>query len=299
MQSKKHIKNNSDRTFDIVNNSFLVLCLILVALPLLNIISQSISAPANVLAGKILFLPKDFSLIGYIEIFKEGSIIKAFANSFIITFLGTLVGVFFTISAAYPLARKTFVGKKIFVWVFTFTMIFNGGLIPTYLIVRDLHLINSIWAVILVPAVSAYNIIIAKSFFQNTIPDDIYEASELDGCTDIRLFVSIVVPLSKPIIAVMVLFHAIYLWNSYFEALIYLSTPNKFPLQLLLRNILIVSKLQTFMNASSGRDQSEVYALTESMKYCIIVVSSLPVMLLYPFIQKYFVKGIMIGSIKG
>jgi ABC-type glycerol-3-phosphate transport system permease component len=178
-------------------------------------------------------------------------------------------------------------------------MIFNGGLIPTYLLVRNMHMLDTIWAMVIPNAVAVWNLFIARAFFENTIPDGLYEAAELDGCDDFKIFTSIVIPLSKPIIAVLVLFYAVGIWNNYFDGLIYMSKGNKFPLQLVLRNILIQTQMSTFMKASSGQDQSQMMALSELMKYCIIVFSSLPVMLLYPFIQKYFVKGIMIGSVKG
>jgi putative aldouronate transport system permease protein len=299
MLRKKKIVSFNDRIFDIVNNTFLMLCLIVVLIPLLNVVAQSLSSPASVISGKVLFWPVHFSLVGYQQIIKDHGILMGFAYSFIYTFFGTLLSVVLTITAAYPLSRKTFVGRQIFVWIFTFTMIFYGGLIPTYLLVRSLHMLDTIWAMLLPNGVMVWFVFIARAFFQTSIPEELYEASELDGCSDIKIFISIVVPLSKPIMAVMVLFYAIFIWNNYFDALIYLSTASKFPLQLVLRNILITSQMQTFLKASSGQDQSQILALTEVMKYAVIVFASLPVMILYPFIQKYFVKGIMIGSVKG
>ncbi len=288
-----------DRAFHYLNNLFLVLCLAVVLFPLLNIVSQSLSSPADVVAGRVLFWPVHFSLRGYTEIIQDRNLLNGFRNSFLYTGLGTLVSVALTVTAAWPLARKGFVGKGFIIVIFTFTMLFNGGLIPTYLLVHNLGMLDKIWAMILPNALSVWNMLIARTFFQNTIPEELYEASELDGSTDIRTFFSIVLPLSKPILAVMVLFYAVGIWNSYFDALIYLSDAARFPLQLVLRNILIVSKMMTFQTASSGMDLSESFALTELLKYSVIVFASLPVMLLYPVIQKYFVKGIMIGSIKG
>ncbi len=267
--------------------------------PLMNIVAQSFSSPASVVSGKVLFLPVDPSLVGYKNIINDRELLSGFFNSIIYTVLGTVISVAFTVTGAYPLARKSFVGKKFFTWIFTFTMIFNGGLIPTYLLVRDMKMLDTIWAMVLPNAVAVWNLFIARAFFENTIPEDLYEAAELDGCNDFKIFTKIVIPLSKPILAVLVLFYAIGIWNNYFDGLIYLSKSVRFPLQLVLRNVLIKSQMQTILQASSGQDQSEIMALTEVMKYSVIVFASLPVMLLYPFIQKYFVKGIMIGSVKG
>ena len=299
MSRNKQLFSSGDRVFNIIINIFLFLCLALVLFPLLNVVAQSFSSPASVISGKVLFWPVNFSLEGYKNIITNHDLLNGFLNSFIYTGLGTLISLVLTLTGAYPLARKGFVGKKIFVWIFTFTMIFGGGLIPTYLLVRNMHMLDTIWAMVIPNAVAVWNLLIAKAFLENTIPEDLYEAAELDGCNDFKIFTSIIIPLSKPIIAVLALFYAVGIWNNYFDALIYLSKGDKFPLQLVLRNILIQTQMSTFVKAGSGQDQSQMMALSELMKYCIIVFSSLPVMLLYPFIQKYFVKGIMIGSVKG
>jgi ABC-type glycerol-3-phosphate transport system permease component len=184
-------------------------------------------------------------------------------------------------------------------WYFTFTMLFNGGLMPTYLVVMQLGMIDKLIALILPNAIGAWNVVISRTFFMNTISEELYEAATIDGSSDFRTFTSIVIPLSKPILAVMTLYYAVGLWNSYFTALIYLQTQARFPLQLVLRNIMSSAQLQAQMLAEQGLDQSKRLAQTEVLKYAIIVFSSLPLMILYPFIQKYFVKGIMIGAIKG
>jgi ABC-type glycerol-3-phosphate transport system permease component len=299
MAKNKQLFSFSDRAFHAINNLYLFLCLIIVLFPLLNVVSQSFRSPASVISGKVLFWPVDFSLEGYKNIITNKDLLNGFLNSFIYTGLGTLVSLVLTLTGAYPLARKGLVGKKLFTWILTFTMIFNGGLIPTYLLVRSMNMLDTVWAMVIPNAVAVWNLLIARAFFENTIPDGLYEAAELDGCNDFTVFTTIVVPLSKPIIAVLVLFYAVGIWNNYFDGLIYLSQGEKFPLQLVLRNILIQTQMATFMKAGSGQDQSQMMALSELMKYSIIVFSSLPVMLLYPFIQKYFVKGIMIGSVKG
>lgn len=291
-------QSTSDKVFNIVNVTFLILCSIAIIFPLLNVVSQSVSSPGDVYGGRVLFLPKNFSLEGYSHLVNSKQIIGAFGNSVFIVVLGTLISVTLTVMAAYPLARKSLVGGKTVLLLFTFTMMFSGGLIPTYLLVKSLHLIDSTWSLILPNAVGVWNVIIARTFFINTIPEELYEAAEIDGCSDARAFFSIVLPLSAPILAVMVLFYAVGIWNAYFDSLLYLSTQSKFPLQLVLRNLLRSSEMQTQMLGTMG-DQSVAMSQAEVLKYAVIVFSSLPMLMLYPFIQKHFVKGIMVGSVKG
>ena len=291
-------QSTSDKVFNIVNVTFLILCSIAIIFPLLNVVSQSVSSPGDVYGGRVLFLPKNFSLEGYSHLVNSQQIIGAFGNSVFIVVLGTLISVTLTVMAAYPLARKSLVGGKTVLLLFTFTMMFSGGLIPTYLLVKSLHLIDSTWSLILPNAVGVWNVIIARTFFINTIPEELYEAAEIDGCSDARAFFSIVLPLSAPILAVMVLFYAVGIWNAYFDSLLYLSTQSKFPLQLVLRNLLRSSEMQTQMLGTMG-DQSVAMSQAEVLKYAVIVFSSLPMLMLYPFIQKHFVKGIMVGSVKG
>ena len=299
--SKNTIRiKTGDRIFDLVNIIFLALCFLVVFLPLLNIVSQSVSDPASVLAGKVILLPKKPTLISYERILSNSVIISGFANSALITSLGTILSVSLTIMAAYPLSRKTLIGRNAIMWYFVFTMLFNGGLIPTYLVVKDFGMIDKYMALIIPNAISVWNIVIARTFFINTIPNEFYEAATIDGSSDIRTFIQIVLPVSKPILAVLTLFYAVGIWNSYFDAMIYLKSQPKFPLQLVLRNVLISSQLQAQMIESRGvSDSSQSLAMAEALKYAVIVFSSLPLLILYPFIQKYFVKGIMIGAIKG
>lgn len=299
MRSRYKNINGVDLLFDIISNAFLIIGMLIVVIPLVNIISQSFSDPASVLAGKVILLPVKPTLVGYSKIISSNVILSGFLNSIIITVVGTLLSVSLTIMAAYPLARKNLYGRGVILWLFTFTMIFNGGLIPTYLLVQSLGLIDSRLALILPNAVAAWNVIISRTFFLNTIPDELYEAATIDGSSDLKTFFRIVLPISKPIVAVMTLFYAVGIWNAYFDALIYLQTQYKYPLQLVLRNILISSQLQAQMMASQATDQSAQLALSEVLKYAVIIFSSLPLMILYPFIQKYFVKGIMIGAVKG
>lgn len=298
--SNKIKLDSRDKVFHVFNNIVLAFSLLIVAIPLLNIISQSVSEPSAVLNGRVTFLPVGFSLRTYQYVFADKGIMMGYLNSIIQTVVGTIIGVVLTILAAYPLARKGLYGRRVILFLFTFTMLFNGGMIPTFLVVRDLHLLDTMWAIILPNAISAYNIIIARTFFETTLPEEIYEAAEIDGAGDIVTFVKIVLPISKSVIAVMVLFFAVYIWNLYFEPLIYLDSSSKYPLQMVLRNIMTSAQVQGSMVQATGQVQNtDMLAMTESLKYATIVCASIPVLLLYPFIQKHFTKGIMIGTVKG
>lgn len=276
---------------------FLILVLLIILLPLMNILSSSFSHPSAVVAGKVWLFPVDFSLAGYQAVFDNPNIILGFRNSILYTIAGTLVNVVLTIMIAYPLSRKTFYGRGLIMAVLVFTMLFDGGLIPNYLVVKALGLLNTPWAMILPGAVAVFQVIIARTFFQTTIPDDLYEAAEMDGCSDMRFITSVVIPLSKPIIAVVTLMYAVGHWNAYFQALIFLRDPNLFPLQIILREILVLNSVDPSM--MSNVDQVLALAgLKEQLKYALIVVASVPVLIIYPFVQKHFTKGVMIGSLK-
>lgn len=284
-----------DRIFIGAIYVFLVLVLIAVLYPLIYIVSASISSPSAVTAGRVWLFPVDPTVLGYTTIFKNPQIIQGFSNSLFYTFVGTLISVSITIMLAYPLSRKTFYGRKFIMILLVFTMIFDGGLIPKYLVVKNLQFIDTIWAILLPSALAVFQVIIARTFFQTTIPEELVEASEMDGCSDIGFIFKVVLPLAKPIIAVLVLMYAVMKWNMYFDALIYLKSEELFPLQIVLRSILI-------LNTDTGANIQEVLkmqGLKELMKYSLIVVSSLPVLILYPFVQKHFVKGMLIGSVKG
>lgn len=295
---KKERKLKDDTIFDIVNYTLLGIVLILILYPLIYIVSSSFSSVDAVVQGKVRFLPVDFSLEGYKAVFKSSKVISGYLNSFLYTGLGTAINIVMTLLAAYPLSRNDLKGRNAIMIIFTFTMIFDGGIVPTYLVVSNLKLLDTLWAMVLPGAMSVYFMIIAKTFFQTTIPLELQEAAQLEGCNTPQLIWYVVLPLSKAIVAVLVLFYAILHWNSYFDALLYLNTESKQPLQLVLREILIRSE----QNASMVKDavlaaQSE--GLKQLLKYSLIVVSSLPVLCIYPFVQKYFVKGVMIGSVKG
>ena len=297
-QRGKRRMSKDDRIYYTVIHIILGILLLTIIYPLIYIVSSSFSSPTAVSAGRVILWPVDLSLEGYTAVFQNKDVLSGYGNTILYTVLGTLINVCFTMIAAYPLASKKLPGKKFFMFLFTFTMIFNGGMIPTYILIRDLHMIDTIWALVIPGAISVYNLMIARTFVQSSIPLELYEAAQLDGCSDTRYFFSMVLPLSKAIIAVLVLFYAIGHWNAYFNAFLYLNDRAKFPLQLILREILIANSI----NNSQIVDPEIAAAkqgMAELLKYSLILVSTVPVMCLYPFVQKYFVKGVMIGSVKG
>lgn len=286
----------TDRLFLTCVYIFLTLILIVVLYPLIYIVSASISSPAAVTSGKVWLWPVDLSFKGYEIIFGNSQIVTGYLNSLIYTIFGTLISVTLTVLIAYPLSRKTFFGRNLLMVFIVFTMLFYGGLIPTYLVVKALGMVDTRWALLIPNAIAVWQVIIARTFFQTSIPDELVEASEMDGCSDLRFLWSVVLPLAKPIIAVLFLMYAVGQWNAYFDALIYLKNPDLHPLQLVLRNIIILNTSTGGMEASEMLERQQ---LADLMKYALIVVASLPVMLIYPFVQRHFVKGMMIGSVKG
>ncbi|WP_195575666.1 carbohydrate ABC transporter permease [Paenibacillus sp. 1001270B_150601_E10] len=288
----------NDRIFIAGVYTFLTIILLIVLIPLIYIVSASFSSPQAVVTGKVTLWPVNFSLAGYKAVFNNPQIGTGFINSLFYTAVGTLINVTLTIMMAYPLARKTFYGRNLFMVILVITMMFEGGLIPSYLVVKGLGLIDTRFAMILPGALAVFQVIIARTFFQTSIPDELAEAAELDGCSDLRFIFSIVLPLSKPIIAVMTLMYAVGHWNAYFDALIYLRNPDIFPLQIILRNILILNSVDASMMANVDQMMAQ-QGLKDLLKYSLIVVSSAPVLIIYPFVQKHFVKGVMIGSLKG
>ena len=294
---KKRFFNNN-KAFYVINSVILILAVLVIALPLLNVLASSFSSSSAVIRGQVGFLPVDFNLNAYAQILESKALWLGFLNSFFFTFLGTIINIVMTVMVAYPLSTKDFVGRNVIMKLFLFIMVFAAPLIPTYLNVRSLGLLDSVWALVLPGAISVQNMIIARTFFASSIPGEMLEASRIDGADDITILFRIVLPLAKPILAVLVLYYAISHWNSYFNAFIYLNSSDKFPLQVVLRNILSTSEsLQEMTTLTTN--QSERAAILETMKYAIIVFGSLPMVVLYPFVQKYFVKGVMIGSVKG
>lgn len=290
----------SDRIFNVINTIVLSLALVIILYPLIFVVSSSLSTSEAVISGKVWLWPVGWDMAGYQAVFNNKSILTGFFNSFFYMIAGTLVNVTFTIMAAYPLSRKNFTGRGFWMILFVFTMMFSGGMIPSYLLVKDLGLLNTRWAMIIPGAMSVWNVILTRTFFQATLPDELLEASQLDGCSDLRFVWSVVIPLSGSIIAVNALFYSVGHWNSYFSALIYLRDQKMYPLQIILRDILIQNEIDaTQLSMYDVRDAAARESLRVRLKYSLIVVSSVPLLAIYPFVQKHFVKGLMIGSIKG
>ena len=290
-------QSRGDAVFDVFVCICGILLVAVVLLPLLFILSASFSDPDLVLHGKVFIFPKGFTVEPYRLVFKNADIWRGYRNTILYTVSGTLINLVMTVMAAYPLARKEMKGRRFFSLVVIFTMYFNGGIIPTYLLVRDLGMYNTVWAILIPTAISTYNLIVARTFFEQSIPQDLYESAKLDGCGSVRTLISIVLPLSKAILAVLVLYYGVGHWNAYFNALIYIRNEELHPLQIVLRNILLLS--QTEQMGSNDVGMGDKIKMMEGIKYSVIVVSSVPVLLLYPFAQKYFVKGVMIGAVKG
>ena len=296
---KKEIKKviQSDLTFDIIVNLLGIIIILIVIIPLIFVLAASFSDPDLVIKGKVLFLPKGFTTESYTMVFENQDIWRGFRNTCFYTIAGTIISVILTILAAYPLSRRELAGRNVIMMLILFTMYFSGGMIPTYLLVKDLGMYNTIWALLIPAALSTYNLIVAKTFFENSIPVELYESARLDGCGNFAMLSKIVLPLSKAILAVLVLYYAVGIWNAYFDALIYLRDTNLHPLQIILRNILLLG--QTEQMGTNDVGMAEKIKMAEAVKYSAIVVSSIPMLIIYPFVQKYFVKGVMIGAVKG
>lgn len=297
MKSNSHaIKDSAgDRVFlwVVTGITFLILCIVLY--PLIYVLSASFSSGDAVMSGKVFLWPVDISLEGYEMVFQDQNIQVGFRNTVLYTVLGTCINMVMTTLLAFPLSRKTLPGRRLLMFLITFTMFFSGGLIPTFLVVERLQMVDTIWAMVIPTAISTFNLIIMRTYFENSIPDELGESAALDGCGHFRFLASIVLPLSTPILAVLVLYYAVSHWNQYFNALIYLRSNDRISLQLALRNILLANQ----MSSMGGDGFGELAKIGLTVKYAVIVVSSLPVIILYPFIQKYFVKGIMVGAVKG
>ncbi|MFD1410276.1 carbohydrate ABC transporter permease [Lapidilactobacillus gannanensis] len=295
----------ADRIFKIVLDIFIILAVVIVLYPLIYIISASISDPQLVNSGEMWLLPKGVTWKGYEVILKYKDIWRGYGMTIFYTFAGTAISLILTIPCAYALSRPDFSGKKWFTTFMLITMFLNGGLIPTYLLVRALGMVNTVWAILLPGAVSVYNIIVTRSFFQSSVPWEMQEAAKIDGASDFQIFFRIVLPLSAPIIAVMALFYGVGIWNSYFSALVYLQNKALYPLQMVLRQILVLQDLQQSaatgggVTASAAEAAYNKSALAAIIKYGVMIVSSLPVIIVYPFLQRFFVKGVLIGSLKG
>ena len=289
----------SDRTSDIVLVAICVIALIIVAYPLYYILVASVSNPYDVYAGKTFLLPSGFTLEGYKAVFADSSIFTGYMNSIKYTVIGTIFSVAMVYLTAYPLSVKNLPGRKFFSLFFVFTMYFGGGLVPTYLIVRDTGLIDNMWALFLPGGVAVGNMIIVRNFFQNSIPHELIEAAEIDGASKWTCFYKVVVPLSMSMMAVMVVFSMVAYWNDWFTALIYLPGEQNAPLPLVLRNILIKSSASASQQSMVSGGYAELNKLTEMIKFSSIIVAAAPMLVVYPFVQKYFEKGMMAGAVKG
>ena len=296
MNNKK--RGMSDKTSDIILILICTIVMLIVAYPLYYVLVASVSNPYDVYAGKTFLLPSQFTLSGYTAVFADPNIISGYLHSLQYTVVGTIFSVVMLYITAYPLAQKDLPGRKFFSIFFLITMYFGGGLIPTFLVVKDTGLIDSMWALFLPGGVAVSNMIIVRNYFQNSIPRELIEASEIDGCSKLRTFWSIVIPLSKPILAVMVVFSMVAYGNDWFTSLIYL-TAEKAPLPLVLRNVLIRSSASASQAATISGGYAELNKLTEMIKFSSIIVAAAPMLIVYPFVQKYFEKGFMAGAVKG
>lgn len=296
-QQPRRIKESRiDFVFLIAVYILLAVAVIVIVAPLLHILSSSFSSPEAVSSGQVVLWPVDFSVQGYQAVMSNPQILTGYGNSLFYTVAGTLISTALTVAIAYPLSRKNFMGRNVIMVLVLFTMLFSGGLIPTYLVVQELGMLNTRWSLLIPNAIAVWQVIIARTYFQSAIPHELTEAAELDGCGDLRFLWSVVLPLSKPMIAVVALMYAIAQWNSYFDALIYLKDADLYPLQLVLRNILILNTQSTIADPAL---QMERQRLADLLKYSLIVVASIPVLLIYPFVARHFTKGVLVGAIKG
>lgn len=293
----RKIKSRGERTFDIILIAISIIILLIIAYPLYFVIIASFSEPESVLGGNISFWPVGFNLESYKMILNEEKIWIGYKNSILYAVLGTGINLILTTLTAYPLSRKEMPYRNAVTFVITFTMLFSGGMIPIYMVVRGLSLNDTIWAMVIPNAISTYNMLVMKNYFQSNIPEELHEAAAIDGCGHFQSLLRVVLPLSTPIIAVITLFYAVGHWNAFFNAIIYLRDQSLYPLQIILREIMLQNSLEAV-----GGDMVGMYEKVmrgETMKYAVILVASAPVLMLYPFVQKYFVKGIMVGAVKG
>ncbi len=290
-------KQKGIHTFDVILILLSVIIMVIIAYPLFFVVIASFSDPQAVLGGKITFWPVGFNLESYKMILKEPKIWNGYRNTIFYTVLGTFINFILTTLTAYPLSRKDMPCRKLLTFFITFTMLFGGGMIPVYMVVRGLNLTDTIWAMVIPGAISTYNMLVMKNYFQSSIPEELHEAAAIDGCGHFQSLLKVILPLSTPIIAVIILFYAVGHWNAFFNAIIYLRDQRLYPLQIILREIMLQNSLEAV-----GGDMIGMYEKVmrgETMKYAVILVASAPVLAFYPFVQKYFVKGIMVGAVKG
>jgi len=297
----KIVSAGKDRVFYLVCGFIMVILSLAVLYPVIYVISASFSNADTLVAGKVWLWPVNFSLDAYRLLFSYERLWIGYANTIFYTVVGTIINLTVTLICAYPMARKNLKGRGVLMMFFSFTMLFSGGMIPNYILAKGMGILNTRWAMLLPGAMSIYNMIVARTFIESTIPDEMLEASQIDGCNDFQFFFRMVLPLSKAIIAVLALWYGVSHWNSYFNAFLYLKDRDLYPLQIFLKDILVQSQEITVSeddyNAIGGAALSE--NISVAVRYCIIVVSTVPLFTVYPFVQKHFQKGVMIGSVKG
>ncbi len=296
---RKIKRQKEDIIIDVVSNVILTIVLITTFYPLYFVIIASISDPDALYYGEAMLYPVRITFEAYRRVLRDSTIWLGYRNTIFYTVVGTSINIIMTFITAYPLSRKNFPFSKIIMRYFAFTIYFSGGLIPTYLVVKSLHLTGKWYVLVILGAMSVFNVIVTRTFFQSTIPEELFESASMDGCNHFRFFLQIVVPLSKPVLAVMILFYGVRHWNEFFKAMIYLNNRKQYPLQVFLREILINNALSEDMHGNDMTDRLQSEKLLELMKYATIVVATLPMIIIYPFLQKYFVKGTMVGSLKG
>ena len=295
---KNKLTGMSDKMSDIVLVVMCTAVMLIVAYPLYYVLIASVSDPYDVYAGKTFLLPSQFTLKGYTSVFADQRIFSGYMNSIKYTVVGTIFSVVMVYLTAFPLSRKSLPGRKWISIFFIITMYFGGGLVPTYLVVKNTGLLNNMWALFLPGGVAVGNMIIVRNFFENSIPNELMEAAEIDGASHMTVFLKIVVPLSRSIMAVMVVFSMVAYWNDWFTALIYLSS-DQAPLPLVLRNILIRSEVSASQSSTISGGYAELNKVTEMIKFASIIVAAAPMLIIYPFVQKYFEQGFMAGAVKG
>lgn len=299
-------RRQGDLRFDLILILVMAILPLLFFYPMYLVIISSISAPNEVYSGNVLLLPKGFNTVGFQQVMATAELWTGYLNSAIYTVVGTLISLFFTLTGGFVLSRPRFGLKKPITLMIVITMFFGGGMIPTYLLVKDLKMLNTIWALVIPGAISTWNLMVTRTFIQSSIPEELHEAAEIDGCNDLRYFVRVILPLSSTIIAIIGMFYAVGQWNSYFSAMLYITKKEMYPLQLVLRNLLLnaeyalsSAKAGTFVDSYDMEKMQEMYQLAESMKYIIVLATVLPIVVVFPFVEKYFVKGVMVGSLKG
>ncbi len=292
-------RTRGDKLFDAVILAMLVVIMVLIIYPLWFVIVASVSDPRLIYDDPFLLLPRDFTTGSFQLVFENREIWNGYANTILYTSLGTFINLAMTVAGAYPLSRRDFRGRGIITFFFTFTMFFSGGLIPLYLLVRGLGMLNTVWAMVLPQAIAVYNLIIMRTFFQSRIPKELEDAALIDGCSNVGLLVRVVLPLSMPIIAVMILFYGIGHWNSYFSALVFLSSRSRYPLQMVLREILIQGEMSSMLAIAYDDQYAQRMVAKMGLRFAVIIVSTIPIFVIYPMLQRFFKEGIMIGALKG